>query len=309
MNQAGPGNSRTSRIDPAPRNYSGARHLWEEALGLLSLGGWPARAARALGFQRTLGVTEYTVATSQLPAQAPPLRIAFAADFHAGPVTHPQLLENACETLASLDADLLLLGGDFVSHRWQNVNGLARLLAQIPARLGRFAVLGNHDYWAGARHLADRLELEGLPVLVNRNVQLPPPYEHIAICGLDDHSAGHPDASAAFAGAAGARILLMHAPSGLLDVKDHAFDLALCGHTHGGQIVTPRGFPLYVPHGQLSRQFVYGRYRLPRTVRDAELIVTRGVGCSTVPVRMFAQSEIIVCTLETTPRSTAEAMR
>ena len=276
-----------------PRNYSRARHYFEETLGWLGAGGWSAELALRLGLQAAPGVCEYVVESAAFPASAPPLRIAFATDFHSGPVTHPSLLEAACETLAAIKADMLLLGGDFVSHRAHHVVPLARLLSQVPVRLGKFAVLGNHDHWAGARQVADPLEDNGIRLLSNCNVALAGPYSGVSVCGLDDHSSGHPDAEAAFTGAGALRILLMHSPSGLLDVGAHDFRLSLSGHTHGGQIALPGGYAPYVPVGALSRQFVYGRYRH----KDSTVIVSRGVGCSTLPVRVLAPAEIVVVTL------------
>ena len=52
----------------------------------------------------------------------------------------------------------------------------------------------------------------------------------------------------AFAGAGGLRVVLMHAPSGLLDIGVEAFTVAVCGHTHGGQVALPSGRPLVVGH-------------------------------------------------------------
>ena len=91
------------------------------------------------------------------------------------------------------------------------------------------------------------LTTAGMDVLINRNVRLPPPFDRVWICGLDDHPGGTPNADAALASAAGVRVVLMHSPSNLLDLGRRRFDLALCGHTHGGQIALPGGIPLVVP--------------------------------------------------------------
>ena len=129
-------------------------------------------------------------------------------------------------------------------------------------------------------------------MLTNRNVQLEPPFNRVWICGVDDHSYGHPNAAAALAGADGIRVVLMHAPSGLLDVGEEHFDLALCGHTHGGQLALPGGIPIVVPHGASSRRYARGRFRIGA---DRTLIVSVGLGCVLLPVRLFAQPEVIVC--------------
>jgi predicted MPP superfamily phosphohydrolase len=230
----------------------------------------------------------------------PPLRIGFASDFHAGPTTHPSVLACAIEELANADLDVLLLGGDFISLDARFIDPLAERLGEVPARLGRYAVLGNHDLWVDHAYVQGRLERAGIEMLTNSNRALPPPYDAVSICGLDDHGSGRPDAEAAFEGAGGVRVVLMHAPSSLLDIGEHRFDLAFCGHTHGGQIALPSGRPMIVPEGRLSRRYCRGAHELSG---ERFLYVSRGVGCSTVPLRAWSSPEVVICTLRASTRS------
>ncbi|USX22438.1 hypothetical protein NHH82_09885 [Oxalobacteraceae bacterium OTU3REALA1] len=79
--------------------------------------------------------------------------------------------------------------------------------------------------------------------------------------------------------------------SGINDISFVGF----AGHTHGGQIATGEGRPLVMPRGPLSRPFHYGRFPLPG---NGELIVSRGVGCSGIPVRINADPELVICTVQ-----------
>jgi len=255
-------------------------------------GGWPFRLRRALGVRPQVRTTRLELAV--LPAGSPPLTIGYASDFHAGCTTDPAVLSAACASLRAAEPDVLLLGGDFVTHEASGARGLADELARVPAPSGRYAVLGNHDWWAGGAEVADALEAAGLTVLVNRAVPLPAPHDGVWICGLDDHWSGRPDAAAAVRGADGLRVVLMHAPSGLLDLGDVRFEVALCGHTHGGQVSLPGGRPLVVPHGALSRRYARGRFDLER---GGTLVVSVGLGCVVMPLRLFAPPEIVVCRL------------
>ncbi len=284
-----------SRFPAAPTGDRGLHRLWYRLQQWL-LGGtsWPADLARVLGGQRRLRVVEYEVDLTGPGLPSATLRIGFASDFHAGPMTHPALLERACDALAANRPDLLLLGGDFVSLDASAIEPLAARLGRVPAPLGRFAVLGNHDYWNGARRVAEQLEESGIRVLRNEAVALPAPYQRVVLCGLDDDLAGEPAPLASFAPAGGVRLLLMHGPSGLLAADGTPFALALCGHTHGGQIALPGGRPVLLPPGPLSRRYPAGRYQ-PGPGRT--LIVSRGVGYSTVPVRAFSPSEVVLCRL------------
>jgi predicted MPP superfamily phosphohydrolase len=289
--------SDVGRSSPRPGVRTGdsrLARLMSRLEGRLFQGGWPVRLARAVGLRPQVRTVSHVLTLGPSAGGMPPLRIGYGSDFHAGPVTDPSVLQAACASLRAMAPDLVLLGGDFVTGRPDELGWLAHELGSIPAPLGRFAVLGNHDRWSGIGRIIEQLEAAGIRVLVNENVQLPAPYDRVWVCGLDDHTTGWPDAAAAFRGADGVRVVLTHAPSGLLDLGGERFDLALCGHTHGGQLALPGGVPLVVPEGRLSRRYPRGRFAI---AGGGTLIVSVGLGCVVVPVRAFADPEIIACTL------------
>jgi uncharacterized protein len=217
----------------------------------------------------------------------------FASDFHAGATTNRRILEAACSAIVEEAPDVLLLGGDFVTTRAGYIDHLAPLIADIPAPLGKFGVFGNHDRRANRAVLARALAAAGVRMLVNEAVSLGGPHGDVGIVGLDDPIGGDPrfpdDVTTPI------RIVLMHAPDGLLTVGERAFDVALCGHTHGGQIAIG-GVKPYLPRGRLSRRYAGGLYRVGRGAKRL-LVVSRGVGCSTVPVRIGAPAQIHVLTV------------
>lgn len=259
---------------------------------MLAGGGWAVDLTRALGFRADVRTTRHSILIDHGSLPRDPLKLAYASDFHAGPTTDPAVLHHACEALRSASADVLLLGGDFVTLVPSEIEWLAPELGGIPAPHGRFAVLGNHDWWSDVSYIVRRLEAAGIQVLTNRNVRLAPPFDNVWVCGLDDHWCGEPDATAALDGANGIRIVLMHAPSGLLDLSDEHFDLAFCGHTHGGQLALPGGIPVVLPHGRLSRRYSRGRFEIGG---GRTLVVSVGLGCVVLPIRMFADPEIVLC--------------
>jgi len=276
------------------QRHSRVLHLLVRLEALLYRGSWPVRLARTLGVRPEVRTTWHSIPISNGSVPIPPLRIAYGSDFHAGPTTDPAVLRAACAALRAAAPHVLLLGGDFVTLVPSEIDWLARELAAIPAPFGHFAVLGNHDWWSDGPYIVRALEAAGIRVLTNRSVQLDAPFQHVWICGLDDHGLGRPDAAAALTDAEGVRIVLMHAPSGLLDLGEERFDLALCGHTHGGQLALPGGVPLIVPHGRLSRRYARGRFSIGES---RTLVVSVGVGCVVLPLRLFADPEIVVCDL------------
>jgi predicted MPP superfamily phosphohydrolase len=154
-----------------------------------------------------------------------------------------------------------------------------------------FGVLGNHDHWTHRARIEERLVDCEVRVLRNERVWLE---DHgLSIDGLDDPWTGTPEVPN---GESQARIVLCHSPDGLVTPGLGAFDLFLCGHTHGGMIASPWG-PLVLPNGDLCRRYPHG-------VRDHDLgpvVVSRGIGGVEVPVRLFAPPDIWIIELE--PRS------
>jgi predicted MPP superfamily phosphohydrolase len=279
--------------DRPVRNFSGRQIVWERIQAALTPNDWPALLAERLGASLEVRTLEHRIEVARWPAPRP-LRIAFASDLHAGPYTPTRLIARAAEALAATTPDLLLLGGDFVCLRSSYAERVAAALRDVPAPLGRYAVLGNHDYWAGARPIVRALEGAGIQVLINGSRRLPPPFADVCVGGLDDHMAGHPDAAVALDPTASVQLVLMHAPSGLLDLGGAPFTLAFAGHTHGGQIALGLDRPVIVPWGALSRTYCAGEYDI---AGQGRLLVSRGVGCSTLPIRFNAPAEIHVCVL------------
>jgi len=245
-------------------------------------GAWPARVVHALGAQRRVVVREHRVAVG------PAMKIAFASDLHAGLTTHPTVLDDAFAALAAAEPDVLLLGGDYVFLSADHIGEVGRRLAALPRPpLGIYAVMGNHDLWADDAKIARALEDAGARVLVNERVELP----GIALVGLDDPWTGS-RVDPPFRAEDRVRILLVHAPEAMLYLGASQFDLALCGHTHGGHIALPGGVPILVP-GPASRRFAHGRYNLDG---GRTLIVSRGVGSTEVALRLNADPDILVVT-------------
>jgi predicted MPP superfamily phosphohydrolase len=269
---------------------------WGEAiLDALLCQGLVAQLCFNIGLHGKLSVSTYDL---KLPAHkrlAQPLKIAFLSDFHAGPTTDPRIFEQAFQVIREQEPALLLLGGDFISHSAHYITQLHNLFSELKPPLGSFAVLGNHDLWSDHQLITESLERAGVQVLINRNLQLKAPFDSISICGIDDPWTGDVNADACFKDAQNTRLLLMHAPDGLLFLAQHQFDFAFAGHTHGGQIAKSNGQALLTPHGPLSSHYVHGLFPLEG---NGALIVSRGIGCSNVPIRIHADPELVFCTIE-----------
>lgn len=202
--------------------------------------------------------------------------------------------------MADARPDLLLLGGDFVAFHARHARELVEPLSRIEAPYGKLAVLGNHDVIGDESYVIDRLAAAGVRTLVNENVRLAPPYDRVWVCGLDNPEEGTPDAEAAFGGADGVRIVLMHSPDGLRWVGERPYAIAFCGHTHGGQFILRSGRSLVNFSGPLSRKYLLGgRHVLGADGRT--LIVSRGIGQGSLPLRRGADPQAHAYTLTFAP--------
>lgn len=268
------------------RGYSVVRGASEAVLTRAFFKEWPALLA---GWTRVRGI-DVAIPGCPLP-KGKTLKVGFASDLHAGPTTSPRTLDQAFELLARFDPDVLLLGGDFVLFEARHADQLPRRIERVRAPLGRYAVMGNHDLWADDRRIRQVLESAGVELLVNRTVPLAG--LPVSIAGLDDRWTGAPDYRAAETGRKPVHLLLMHSPDHVPHLPPELrFTLALCGHTHGGQISWPGGRPI-IPVSEVSRAYSAGRFDLP----GGPLWVSRGVGNVEVPVRAFAPPDVLCITL------------
>ena len=270
-------------------HYTPWRALREVTFTTLYAGGWPARFFGRFARAGRVEVREHRVQAAG--HHGPPLRLAFLSDLHLGPTTAAATLDAAFARAAASRPDVLALGGDhvFLEATPARAAELARRVAAFPART-KLSVLGNHDLWTHHERLEHALRGAGAHVLVNDALRLPAPHEHVAVLGIDDPYAGAPDAARAVAacGDARVRIAVSHAPEGRPLLAGHDVAVVLCGHTHGGHVALPDR-PIYVP-GPLGKRYPFGRF----DDGDPTLIVSRGIGCISVPFRVNAPPDVLV---------------
>ncbi len=215
-------------------------------------------------------------------------------DIHLKPYTQPRLVRKAVAMANQLQPDLVVLTGDYVWRVHEAVHEIAPLLANLNARYGVYSVMGNHDYWLDIQALQASFNASRLPVLYNQGLSIIVGKAILYLAGIDDGWAGHPDLKLALEKApTGAPvILLLHEPD-LADetLRDPRISLQLSGHTHGGQVIIP-GKPPFV-HPYLGKKYSAGLYK----VQNAWLYTNRGLGCTTVPIRINCPPEITEITL------------
>jgi uncharacterized protein len=264
-------------------------------IGMYRLGRLPGAALYARHVApRRLRLEAVRVPVPNLPDSLDGVRVGFATDIHFEPDRPTALLERGVSLLNEAAPDLMLLGGDYVNSTAKGFERPLALLGQLRAPLGVFAVLGNHDYWAGGDYIAARLASAGIRVLRNEAERMvAPDGRPWWLVGTDSASRGHHDIEQAFAclPPRGFRLLLAHEPevADLVKARGLRADLQLSGHSHGGQIVLPKIGPPLLP--RLGRRYVRGLHREP------VVYTSRGVGGVPPYIRLNCPAEVAVLTL------------
>lgn len=268
-----------------------------------------AAAAAAIPFAEAeatncVRVTRVPMAVPGLATALAGATIAQVSDLHlyeGGYEGEPHLAaRHALEMLEHERPDLLVLTGD-QWDRGSAVSSLATWLGQRPAGLPTLAVLGNHEYSAGAtaRSATRAHERGGADLLVNRSVTVVLRGAPLQVIGLDDLRHGRPDPDAAARGLDPEvpQLWLMHEPGMIDQIRWPASArpfLTLAGHTHGGQVRCP-GVPPLTPTG--SGSYVSGLYR----TSGGPLYVSRGVGATHPRIRVLCPPELPIFELRPMP--------
>jgi hypothetical protein len=246
---------------------------------------------------RRLVVTEATLSPPHWPADLDGLRVGMLSDLHAG-LGHmtPGRVHAAVELLNAQRPDLICLLGDYLDSTRlgkgrADPDEVADALARLEAPLGRYAVLGNHDWHAAGPAMGAALRRADVPVLENDSREAKP--EALWVAGTADLRLRWPDVprSLAHVPDEGPVILLTHDPDVFPSVPARV-QLTLAGHTHGGQVDVPLLRRPFIPsrHGT--------RYLGGHVVEDSRhLFVSTGVGTAGLPLRFRRPPEVVVLTL------------
>jgi predicted MPP superfamily phosphohydrolase len=250
----------------------------------------------SLQMLRHLTVSEGDFTIRGLPRPLDGLRILAITDIHAGPFLAISALESALARFLMLEPDVILVGGDLATTSLDDVQPHLQALGTLRAPLGAFYVLGNHDHYTKrADELRGQVEGAGLKVLQNEAVAIDREGGRLLLAGIDDYLVGRPDLAGAVAMARGLDaqapiVLLSHNPDVFFEAARAGVALVISGHTHGGQMRVP-GLPVLI---RMSRFHLdEGRYRSA----GAEIVVSRGLGVSGIPLRTACPPEALLLTL------------
>ena len=256
---------------------------------ILVLGGYGWGLAEAYG---PPVVTEATLTFPDLPPAFDGYRIVLLGDVHAGPFTSEAQLGRWARAAADLRGDLLVGAGDFIAYWPEEAEAPGRAFEALAPPDGKVGVLGNHDRFRTTEEVAVRLRRHGWVMLLDDVHAITRGSDRLLLLGTR-HPYGNPaEFKAHWKGRPwpeGFRIGLCHGPEQWGIHRAEGARLTLAAHTHGGQINLDPLFNM----ARLRTPYVHGRFE----EGGAELLVTRGLGCTGLPFRFRCRPELMAVTL------------
>lgn len=254
--------------------------------GALKLSGLYARGrANALD----IGVVQNRFESGRLPVGLHGVRVLQLSDLHID--ASKEFEDSLVQTVSEVEGyDLCVITGDLRFHTHGDAGPTLAAMRRLRSALKRrcLLVLGNHDSlrWVPA------LEGAGYEVLINEATHIERDGERLWIAGVDDAGYfGACDLAAAGTGVpdGACQLLLSHSPEIVHDARLEGYDFVLCGHSHGGQINLPGGWPP-VTNSRCARRYCKGRWRKGQV----QGYTTHGAGTSLLDVRFNCPPEIAV---------------
>ncbi len=248
-----------------------------------------------------LDTVEETYVSSQWPKEFDGLRIAYLSDIHYGTLLKEERVRKLARRVNELEADIVLLGGDYGENSYGAVD-FFQLKPGFQARIAVLGAYGNHDRLrpdSNMDRIAREMRQDGVIPMLNDVYMIKRNGKQIAFASTDDYYKGKP---ALYKVAQQCRkadftVFFPHNPD-LLPQTYHMpggpfYQLAICGHTHGGQVsVCGHAIKSSSVYGD---RFLSGWYH----ERGVDILVSNGVGTSGLPVRLGARPQIHLLTMKT----------
>lgn len=251
-------------------------------------------------------VSKYNVASNKLPKVFDNFKIVQISDLHNKVFYKDN--NTLVKKIESQNPDIIVITGDLVDRRKYNEENALSFIDKISSIAPIYYVNGNHEGWSGKfESLEKELKERSVIVLRNESLYYEKDKEKLVILGVDDpafNTASHFEDymnediikkeltdindDEKFT------ILLSHRPELFQLYVNNKIDLAFTGHAHGGQVILPLLGGIVSPNQGFWPEYYKGMYEKNNTV----MVVSRGLGNSIIPQRIFNRPEIVSVTLK-----------
>jgi hypothetical protein len=236
-------------------------------------------------------VSENRFPLPHLPAAFDGYTLLHLSDLHAD--MHPPAIDALIGRIDGMRYDCVILTGDYRAWTFGDIDNSMAGMRSLCAALRKpvYAVLGNHD----TIRMVPELESMGVQVLLNESLKITDAEQTIHLAGVDDahyYRVDNIEKAMEEIPLDEVSILLSHTPEIYRQAAHSGFDLFFCGHTHGGQICLPGGFPITLD-ARCPRRLGFGYWQYGKM----QGYTTAGAGTSIVEVRINCRPEIALHTL------------
>lgn len=238
----------------------------------------------------TVGLTAITVTEENLPVAFDGFRIAHVSDLH-----NSRLWEKTISQLKTAKPDIICITGDLIDCKRTDLEAALSFAAEAVTIAPCYYITGNHEFNLPSEErdaLLRGLSSLNVTVLIDNEIRLEKQGQQIALAG---HQWGKGEGVGELSDFEGYRILLDHRPEHFADFVAAGYDLVLCGHAHGGQVRIPFLGGLFAPGQGILPKYDSGHYSQGQT----DMIVSRGIGNSSFPIRFNNRPEVILLLLRT----------
>lgn len=237
-----------------------------------------------------LETTHYTYEAEQLGVDLDGYRIVQISDLHNAKFGKNN--QKLVDRIRECAPDMIVLTGDLVDSNHTNVDRVVQFVDEIVKICPVYYVTGNHEYWLDTSEyekLMDGLASAGVVILDNQVVEISRWDAKFRLVGLDDKSLADGTLEALLSDEKELTVVLAHEPQYFARYAGTGVDLVLSGHAHGGQFRLPFVGGIVAPDQGFLPEYTAGEYYMNGT----EMIVSRGLGNSVIPVRLFNYPEIV----------------
>lgn len=250
----------------------------------------------ALFQNNILQTTEYTYQSEDIPSAFDGYRIVQISDLHNKDFIfdgYPVSKIKKCEP------DMIVLTGDLIDSSNTDTEVAIDFAKEMVELAPTYYVTGNHEYWVDEEirlSLINELTEAGVVCLDDEVITVSKDGSEISLIGLDEASLGYSVLSGLTEEIASEEftLLLAHEPQYIEDYSKAGVDLVLSGHAHGGQFRLPFIGGFYAPDQGIFPEYTEGLHKMD----DTKMIISRGIGNSVIPLRLFNHPEIVCVTLK-----------